>query len=83
MWSCRKDYLGGSKCRKNNEIQVKVVEMTDSVTLQNLVAKHIDSDALVYTDDANVNDKLPRTHEIVKHNISECVCGKSYVTGVR
>lgn len=72
----------GAKDRATNQVAAKVVQSTDSETLQNFVKDHTDAGATVYTDDAAAYDSLPFKHETVKHSVSEYVRGKAHTNGV-
>ena len=68
-----KSAVVGVKDRRTNKVKAKSVTATDAKTLQGLVTRHTDKEATVYTDEARACESLPRTHEAVKHSVSEYV----------
>ena len=72
----------GAKDRSSNHVAAKVVTFTDKETLQGFVTKHTAEGATVYTDEAAAYKGLPRTHEAVKHSVSEYVRGMAHTNGV-
>ena len=72
----------GAKDRSSNHVAAKVVTSTDKETLQGFVTKHTAEGATVYTDEAAAYKGLPRTHEAVKHSVSEYVRGMAHTNGV-
>ena len=71
----------GVKDRETNHVAAKVVTSTDKETLQGFVTEHTEPDATVYTDEASAYGGLPRTHEAVKHSVSEYVRGQAHTNG--
>ena len=72
----------GIKDRDTNEVRAEVVRRTDKATLQGFVMEHTTPDATVYSDDAAAYESLPRTHQTVKHSVSEYVNGMAHTNGV-
>ncbi len=72
----------GIKDRASNHVSAKVVESTDAKTLQGFVIEHVDSDAMVYTDEATAYITLPFKHESVKHSVSQYVNGQVHTNGI-
>ena len=63
----------GIKDRATNQVRAKVTERVDAPSLQGFVVEHTAPDATVYSDDAGAYETLPRTHETVRHSVSEYV----------
>ena len=63
----------GAKDRKTNKVRAKVVEETDSETLQEFVIDVAETGATVYTDDASAYKGIPFDHESVRHSVGEFV----------
>ena len=80
--SVGKTAIVGMKDRDTNEVRAKVVQHTDGATLQGFVAKHADTAATVYTDDAAAYHGLPFAHETVKHSVAEYVRGQAHTNGI-
>ena len=72
----------GVKDRRTNKIKAKSITATDAKTLQGFVTKHTDKEATVYTDEARAYESLPRTHEAVKHSVSEYVRDQAHTNGI-
>ena len=72
----------GIKDRKTNQVRAKVVERTDTKTLQGFVRNNVDPDAIVYTDDALAYDGVVRWHESVRHSVGEYVRDMAHTNGV-
>ena len=72
----------GIKDRKTNQVRAKVVERTDTKTLQGFVRNNVDPDAIVYTDDALAYDGVARWHESVRHSVGEYVRDMAHTNGV-
>ena len=72
----------GAKDRKTNKVKAKVVEKTDSKTLQKFVANHSAPDATVYTDDAAAYKGMPFDHASVRHSVGEYVRGIAHTNGI-
>ncbi len=71
----------GAKDRPTNQVAARVVEATDSPTLQGFVQGRIVDGARVYTDEARAYDGLAN-RESVKHSVSEYVNGQAHTNGV-
>ena len=72
----------GLKDRASNQVRAKVVQRTDTETLQGFVVEHTDAFATVYTDESTAYASLPYAHESVKHSVSEYVRGQAHTNGV-
>ena len=72
----------GMKDRDTGQITSEVVEATDAPTLQGFVERNTEADAMVYTDDARAYRGMHRTHEAVKHSVSEYVRGMAHTNGI-
>ncbi len=72
----------GVKDRTSNEVAAEVVKRTDAATLHGFVAKHVDTSATVFTDDASTYRSLPNRHYSVRHSASEYVRGEVHTNGV-
>ncbi len=72
----------GIKDRETNEVRAEVVSRTDAETLQGFVENNTEEDATVYTDDAQAYKGIERTHEAVKHSVSEYVRGMAHTNGI-
>ena len=72
----------GIKDRATNQVRAKVTRSVTAPALQGFVTGHTSPDATVYTDEASAYDSLPRTHETVKHSVSEYVNGMAHTNGV-
>ena len=74
----------GAKDRETNQISARVVESTDSETLQDFVYEHAEDGATVYTDDAAAYKGLVDIeHEAVKHSVGEYVRDMVHTNGYR
>ena len=71
----------GAKDRKTNAVAARVIEHTDAPTLQGFVSEHVDSRAMVYTDDHGGYEGLPH-HETVKHSVGEYVSDMAHTNGI-
>ena len=69
------------KDRETGKVAVRVIEETDSETLNSFVDEHASPDAEVYTDGATVY-KGRENHEAVAHSIGEYVRGQVHTNGV-
>ncbi len=67
--------------RETGKVAVRVIEETDSETLNSFVDEHASPDAEVYTDGATVY-KGRENHEAVAHSIGEYVRGQVHTNGV-
>lgn len=77
-----KTAVAGLKDRESNQVVAKVVERTDSETLQEFIVEHADESATVYTDEAKAYSGLPFDHDTVKHSASEYVRGMAHTNGM-
>ena len=73
--------VAGVKDRATKRVKAKVVESTDSGTLQGFIRDSIQPGAKVYTDDASAYATLPN-HEAVKHSLAEYVRGDAHTNGI-
>lgn len=72
----------GIKDRESNQVRAKVVERTDTETLQGFIASNADANAKVYTDNATAYSGLPFDHEAVNHVVSEYVREQAHTNGI-
>ena len=72
----------GAKDRRTNRIKAKVVEATDSKTLQGFVFAAVLSGATVYTDNAAAYKGMPFEHETVNHSVGEFVRQQAHTNGI-
>ena len=72
----------GAKDRETNQVRARVVESTDSQTLQGFVKDNTAPDATVYTDEASAYDGLPFYHESVTHSVGEYVREMAHTNGI-
>lgn len=72
----------GVKDRKTNKVDAEVVDATDGPTLQEIVRRKTDKNAIVYTDEARAYIGIPRAHEAVKHSVGEYVRGQAHTNGM-
>ena len=72
----------GMKDRSTNQVAAKVVELTNSNTLQGFVKDHATPGATVYTDEATAYELLPFDHATVKHSVAEYVRGQIHTNGI-
>ena len=72
----------GLKDRETNQVRAQVVENTDKQTLQGFVHENVDTDAVVYTDEALAYDGVARWHETVRHSVAEYVRGQAHTNGI-
>ena len=77
-----KTAVAGLKDRASNQVVAKVVERTDSETLQDFIVQHADAFATLYTDDSKAYASLPFDHDTVKHSVSEFVRGQASTNGI-
>ena len=80
--SVGKTAVVGMKDRSTNQVAAKVVESTDSNTLQGFVKDHATPGATVYTDEASAYESLPFNHATVKHSLSQYVKGDAHTNGI-
>ena len=59
-----------------------MVSSTDAETLQGFVRENVDSEAVVYTDDAPAYNGVARKHESVKHSVGEYVRQQAHTNGI-
>lgn len=79
--SAGKVAVAGVKDRETKQVRAQVVEHIDKQTLQGFVVANTTADAQVYTDDASAYEGMPRTHDTVKHSVSEYVRGQVHTNG--
>ena len=72
----------GAKDRKTKKVKAKVVENTDSNTLQQFVVESAADGATVYTDDAAAYKGMPFDHMSVRHSVGEYVDGMAHTNGI-
>lgn len=72
----------GAKDRKTNAVRAEVVKRTNTETLQDFVHKNVDTEAIVYTDDAAAYDGVVRWHESVCHSTGEYVRQQAHTNGI-
>ena len=72
----------GAKDRRTNRIKAKVVEATDSKTLQGFVFAAVLTGATVYTDNAAAYKGMPFEHEAVNHSVGEFVRQQAHTNGI-
>ncbi len=72
----------GAKDRASKEIRAKVVDRTDSSTLQGFIAGNASGEATIYTDDHRAYQGLPYKHESIKHSVSEYVRDQVHTNGI-
>ena len=77
-----KAVIAGAKDRATNEVRAKVVEATDTKTLQRFVADHAAPGATVYTDEASTYKDMPFKHESVRHGTGEYVRDMAHTNGI-
>jgi len=80
--SVGKTAIAGVRDRATNEVRVRVVEKTDSETLQGFVTEHADPEATVYTDEAGAYRGIDREHEAVNHSAGEYVRDQAHTQGM-
>ena len=71
----------GAKDRETKQVRAQVVTSTDKPTLQGFVVDNTLPTATVYTDEASAYEGMPRTHDSVKHSVSEYVRGQVHTNG--
>ena len=72
----------GIRDRATNRVRAKVIQQTDTKTLQGFVTENTDSTAQIFTDDATAYQGLPRRHGVVKHSTGEYVKKMAHVNGI-
>ena len=74
----------GAKDRETNRVTAKVVEKTDTETLQGFVLDHVLFGTPLYTDDHKAYTGLEYIydHETVKHSVSEYVKDMAHTNGI-
>ena len=72
----------GMKDRATGQVTTQVVHSTNATTLQGFVEDNTSPDAVVYTDDAAAYRGMDRTHEAVRHSVSEYVKGMAHTNGM-
>ena len=71
----------GAKDRATNHVTASVIERTDAATLQGFVARHVEDNATVYTDDHGGYAGLPN-HHTVRHSVGEYVTDMAHTIGI-
>lgn len=71
----------GVRDRASNQVRAKVVERTDSKTLQGFILRQTELSAKIYTDEAKAYYDLPN-HETVKHSVLEYVRDQIHTNGM-
>lgn len=71
----------GAKSRETNQVNVKVVDKTDTPTLQGYVHDTTTDKAMIFTDEAAAYKGLVN-HTTVKHSIGEYVAGEVHTNGI-
>ena len=75
--------VAGMKDRETKEVSARVVEKTDSATLQEFVTSNVEADATVYTDEARAYRGLRGVrHESVKHSVGEYFNQQAHTNGI-
>ncbi len=77
-----KSTVVGAKDRQTNKVSAKVVERTDSETLQGFVKERAAPGATVYTDDAAAYKGIPYDHHSVRHSVGEYVRDMAHTNGI-
>ena len=72
----------GAKDRATKMVAAKVIDNADAATLLGFVAKHADTRATVYTDEAKAYKRLPNRHESVSHSTGEYVRDQAHTNGI-
>ncbi len=72
----------GAKDRSTKLVKAKVIETTDSETLQGFTEGTTESKAKVCTDDARAYVGMARDHETVNHSTGEYVRGMAHANGI-
>ena len=80
--SVGKTAVVGMKDRATGQVTTQVVHSTNATTLQGFVEDNTNPDAVVYTDDAAAYRGMDRTHEAVRHSVSEYVKGMAHTNGM-
>ncbi len=80
--SVGKEAVVGVRDRKTKNVRAKVVQKTDSETLQGFIVENTRDYAMVYTDEASAYEGMPRNHESVKHSVSEYVRDMAHTNGM-
>lgn len=71
----------GIKDRPTNTVQANVVAHVDQETLENFIEDHADSDAIKYTDESSVYNRLSN-HYTCTHSIGAWVEGQAHTNGL-
>ena len=78
-----KTAVAGIKDRATNKVRAKMVERTDSETLQGFIADSVKPGAALYTDDASAyRGCVDFEHESVRHSVAEYVRGMAHTHGI-
>lgn len=70
------------KDRETNKVVARVVERTDQATLTGFVRDYTKPAAEVYTDEFAGYNRLPRSHEVIRHSAKEFVRGEIHTNGI-
>ena len=77
-----KTAVAGLKDRSTGKVKAKVVEHTDTATLQGFVHDNTHWNATVYTDEWAAYKGLGRKHVSVRHSVGEFVRDMAYTNGI-
>ncbi len=78
-----KTAVAGLRDRATGQVAAKVVDKTDSATLQKFVTDHTVEGATVYTDEAHAYRGMKnRGHEAIKHSVGEYVREMAHTNGI-
>ena len=72
----------GLLCRDTNQVQARVVDSTDSRTLQSYVLNNTERNSVVYSDEAPSYHGIPRAHASVAHSKGEYVRESCHTNGI-
>ena len=72
----------GLLCRDTNQVQARVVDSTDSRTLQSYVLNNTERKSVVYSDEAPSYHGIPRAHASVAHSKGEYVRESCHTNGI-
>ena len=77
-----KTAVAGIKDRVTNKITSKVIESTNTSTLQGFVLENTETDAQVFTDESSAYQGIDREHETVCHSAGEFVRIQAHTNGI-
>ena len=72
----------GAKDRKTNKVIARVIERTDTPTLQGFVTEHAEDDATIYSDEAKSLRRSSFQPRNCLHSLSEYVRGDVHTNGI-